>query len=40
MGSTRRKFIPEFKAEAAELSINSGKPLAKLPWNAESATGH
>jgi transposase len=30
MGSTRRKFTPEFKAEAVELLINSGKPIAEI----------
>jgi transposase-like protein len=40
MGSTRRKFTPEFKAEAVELLINSGKPVAKLLGTSESATGH
>ena len=30
MGSTRRKFSPEFKAEAVELLINSGKPIAGI----------
>jgi transposase len=30
MGSTRRKFTPEFKAEAVELLINSGKPISEI----------
>jgi transposase len=30
MGSTRRKFTPEFKSEAVELLINSGKPIAEI----------
>jgi hypothetical protein len=30
MGSTLRKFTPEFKAEAVELLINSGKPIAEI----------
>lgn len=30
MGSTRRKFTPEFKAEAVELVIKSGKPIAEV----------
>jgi transposase len=30
MGSTRRKFTPEFKAEAVELLVNSGKPIAEI----------
>ena len=30
MGSTRRKFTPEFKAEAVELLISSGKPIAEI----------
>jgi len=30
MGSARRKFTPEFKAEAVELLINSGKPIAEI----------
>ena len=30
MGSTRRKFTPEFKTEAVELLINSGKPIAEI----------
>jgi transposase len=30
MGSTRRKFTPEFKAEAVELLINSGRPISEI----------
>lgn len=30
MGSTRRKFTPEYKAEAVELVINSGRPVAEI----------
>lgn len=30
MGSTRRKFTPEFKSEAVELLINSGKSIAEI----------
>jgi transposase len=30
MGSTRRKFTPEFKAEAVELLINSGKSVSEI----------
>jgi transposase len=30
MGSTRRKFTPEFKAEAVELVVNSGKPISEI----------
>ncbi len=30
MGSTRRKFTPEYKAEAVELVINSGWPVAEI----------
>ena len=30
MGSTRRKFTPEYKAEAVELVINSGRPIAEI----------
>jgi transposase len=30
MGSTRRKFTPEFKAEAVELLINSGKSISEI----------
>lgn len=30
MGSTRRKFTSEYKAEAVELVINSGRPVAEI----------
>jgi transposase len=30
MGSTRRKFTPEYKAEAVELATNSGRPIAEI----------
>jgi transposase len=30
VGSTRRKFTPEYKAEAVELVINSGRPVAEI----------
>lgn len=30
MGSTRRKFTAEYKAEAVELVINSGRPVAEI----------
>lgn len=30
MGSARRKFTSEFKAEAVELLITSGKPIAEI----------
>jgi len=30
MGATRRKFTPEYKAEAVELVINSGRPVAEI----------
>ena len=30
MGATRRKFTPEYKAEAVELVINSGRPIAEI----------
>jgi transposase len=30
MGSTRRKFTPEYKAEAVELVISSGRPVAEI----------
>ena len=30
MGSTRRKFTAEYKAEAVELAINSGRPIAEI----------
>ena len=30
MGATRRKFTPEYKAEAVRLVINSGRPVAEI----------
>ena len=30
MGSTRRKFTAEYKAEAVELAINSGRPIVEI----------
>ena len=30
MGSTRRKFTSEYKAEAVELVVNSGRPIAEI----------
>lgn len=30
MGSTRRKFTPEYKTEAVELVINSARPVAEI----------
>jgi transposase len=30
MGSARRKFTAEYKAEAVELVINSGRPIAEI----------
>lgn len=30
MGTTRRKYTPEYKAEAVELVINSGRPIAEI----------
>lgn len=30
MGSTRRKFTAEYKAEAVELVITSGRPIAEI----------
>lgn len=30
MGSARRKFTPEYKVEAVELVINSGRPIAEI----------
>ena len=30
MGSTRRKFTVEYKAEAVELAINSGRPISEI----------
>ena len=33
MGGTRRKFIPEYKAEAVQFVIFSGKPIAEVARN-------
>lgn len=33
MGSTRRKFTQEYKAEAVELVINSGRSVAEVARN-------
>ena len=30
MGSTRRKFTAEYKSEAVELVISSGRPIAEI----------
>jgi transposase len=30
VGSTRRKFTAEYKAEAVGLTINSGRPIAEI----------
>jgi transposase len=30
VGSTRRKYTPEYKAEAVELVVNSGRPIAEI----------
>lgn len=30
LGSTRRKFTPEYKAEAVQFVISSGKPIAEV----------
>jgi transposase-like protein len=30
VGLTRRKFTPEYKAEAVELVTNSGRPIAEI----------
>lgn len=30
MGSTRRKFTAEYKAEAVELAIGSGRPIVEI----------
>ena len=40
MGSTRRKFTAEYKAEAVELVINSGRPVAELPETSELTKEH
>lgn len=33
MGSTRRKFTPEYKAEAVQFVITSGQPVAEVARN-------
>jgi transposase len=33
MGSTRRKFTPEYKAEAVQYVISSGRPIAEVARN-------
>lgn len=33
MGSTRRRYTQEYKAEAVELVINSGRPVAEVARN-------
>lgn len=33
MGSARRKFTPEFKAEAVDLVATSGRPIAEIARN-------
>jgi transposase len=33
MGSTRRKFTPEYKAEAVQYVISSGQPIAEVARN-------
>lgn len=33
MGSTRRRYTQEYKAEAVELVINSGRPIAEVARN-------
>src|SRR6266511_3856087 len=33
MGSTRRKFTPEYKAEAVQFVISSGQPIAEVARN-------
>jgi transposase len=33
VGSTRRKFTPEYKAEAVQFVISSGKPIAEVARN-------
>jgi transposase len=33
MGSTRRKFTPEYKAEAVQYVISSGQPVAEVARN-------
>jgi transposase-like protein len=33
VGSTRRKFTPEYKAEAVQFVLSSGKPIAEVARN-------
>lgn len=33
MGSTRRKFTPEYKAETVEFVVSSGRPIAEIARN-------
>ena len=33
LGSTRRKFTPEYRAEAVQFVISSGKPIAEVARN-------
>ena len=33
MGSTRRRFTPEYKAEAVQFVISSGRPIAEVARN-------
>jgi transposase len=33
MGSTRRKFTPEYKAEAVQFVLSSGQPIAEVARN-------
>lgn len=33
MGSTRRRFTPEYKAEAVQFVISSGQPVAEVARN-------
>jgi transposase len=33
MGSTRRKFTPEYKTEAVQFVISSGQPVAEVARN-------
>ena len=33
MGSTRRKFTPEYKKEAVQLVVSSGRPIAEIARN-------
>jgi transposase len=35
VGATRRKFTVEYKAEAVELVINSGRPIREKPLNID-----